>query len=98
MGCGASSKRDFLREMAGEAESGDKQPGAVPPPTGGLTPPSHGVHIEFNFLEQLKHRNVGRVAILYVVVCYLILESFSVFIHVLGLLSVSFHSVNLSLH
>jgi adenylate cyclase len=42
------------------------------------------VHIEFKFLEQLKHRNVGRVAILYVVVCYLILESFSVFIHVLG--------------
>ena len=85
--------------MSGEApESGDKQPGAVRPPAGGSTPPSHGVHIEFKFLEQLKHRNVGRVAILYVVVCYLILESFSVFIHVLGLLSVSFHSVNLSLH
>jgi hypothetical protein len=30
--------------MAGEApESGDKQPGAVPPPAGGSTPPSHGV-------------------------------------------------------
>jgi adenylate cyclase len=72
--------------VSGEApESGDKQPGAVPPPAGGLTPPSHGVHIEFNFLEQLKHRNVGRVAILYIVVCYLILEPFSVFIHVLGL-------------
>ena len=74
------------RGVSGEApESGDKQPGAVRPPAGGSTPPSHGVHIEFKFLEQLKHRNVGRVAILYVVVCYLILESFSVFIHVLGL-------------
>jgi TolB-like protein len=72
--------------VSGEApESGDKQPGAVPPPAGGSTPTSHGVHIEFKFLEQLKHRNIGRVAILYVVVCYLILESFSVFIHVLGL-------------
>jgi serine/threonine-protein kinase len=72
--------------VSGEApESGDKQPGAVPPPAGGSTPTSHGVHIEFKFLEQLKHRNIGRVAILYVVVSYLILESFSVFIHVLGL-------------
>ena len=72
--------------MSGEApESGDKQPGAVPPPVGGSTPPSHGVHIEFKVLEQLKRRNVGRVAILYIVVCYLILEPFSAFLHVLAL-------------
>jgi len=74
--------------MSGEApESGDKPPAAVLPPAGDSSRASHGhgVRIEFKFLEQLKHRNVGRVAILYVVVCYLILEPFSVFIHVLGL-------------
>jgi adenylate cyclase len=72
--------------MAGEApESGDKQPGAVPPPAGGSTPPSHSVHIKFKFLEQLKRRNVVRVAILYVVVCYLTLEPFGVLVHVLAL-------------
>lgn len=31
----------------------------------------------------LKRRNVGRVAILYVIVCYLILEPFGLFVHVL---------------
>jgi adenylate cyclase len=72
--------------MAGEAPvSGDKQPGAVPPPPSGSTPPSHSVHIKFKFLEQLKRRNVVRVAILYVVVCYLILEPFGVLVHVLAL-------------
>jgi hypothetical protein len=72
--------------VSGEApESADKQPGAVPPPAGGSTPPSHGVHIEFKFLEQLKHRNVGRVAVLYIVVSYLILEPFGMFVHVLAL-------------
>jgi adenylate cyclase len=71
--------------MAGEApNSGDKQPGRVPPPAGGSAPPNHG-HIEFKFLEQLKRRNVGRVAILYVVVCYLILEPFEMFFHLLVL-------------
>jgi adenylate cyclase len=69
--------------MSGEApESEDKQPGAVPPPAGGSAPPNHG-HIEFNFLEQLKHRNVFRVAALYVVVCWLILEPVHVIFHML---------------
>jgi TolB-like protein/Flp pilus assembly protein TadD len=72
--------------MSGEApESGDKESGAAPPPAGGSTPPSHGVHIEFKLLEQLKRRNVGRVAILYVAACYLILEPFGTFVHLLAL-------------
>jgi TolB-like protein len=72
--------------VSGEApESGDNQSGAVPPPAGGSTPPSHSVHIKFKFLEQLKRRNVVRVAILYVVVCYLTLEPFGVLVHVLAL-------------
>jgi hypothetical protein len=72
-------------EVTGDApESGDKQSVAVPPPVRGSTPPSHGPS-DFKFLEQLKRRNVGRIAILYVVVCYLILEPFGLFVHVLAL-------------
>jgi adenylate cyclase len=37
------------------------------------------------FLNKLKRRNVGRVAILYIVVCYLILEPFEMFFHLLDL-------------
>jgi adenylate cyclase len=37
------------------------------------------------FLEKLKRRNVGRVAILYIVVCYVILEPFEMFFHLLEL-------------
>jgi adenylate cyclase len=49
-------------------------------------PPGHGrrhPHIEFTFLEELKHRNVVRVAILYLVVCWLILEPTHVVFHML---------------
>jgi TolB-like protein/lipoprotein NlpI len=74
--------------MSGETpESGEGQP-----PTSGAdtrTPHTsdhvHGLPFKIPFLEQLKRRNVGRVAILYVAVCYLILESFSTFVHVLAL-------------
>jgi TolB-like protein/Tfp pilus assembly protein PilF len=45
----------------------------------------HGLPFKIPFLEQLKRRNVARVAILYVAVCYLILEPFSTFLHVLAL-------------
>jgi adenylate cyclase len=45
----------------------------------------HGLPFKMPFLEQLKRRNVVRVAILYVAVCYLILEPFSTFLHVLAL-------------
>jgi adenylate cyclase len=69
--------------MSGEArESGDKQPGGVPPSAGGSVPPNHG-HIELKFLEQLKQRNVFHVAVLYLVVCWLILEPVHVIFHML---------------
>src|SRR5450631_266464 len=78
--------------MSGEApQSGDGLPGAVPPPpvvqpAAGSTPPSHArapPRIEFKFLAELKRRNVGRVAILYFVVCWLILEPVHVIFHML---------------
>jgi adenylate cyclase len=49
--------------------------------------PAHG-HLHLlpsGFLHKLKRRNVGRVAILYIVVCYLILEPFEMFFHLLDL-------------
>jgi adenylate cyclase len=36
-------------------------------------------------LQKIKQRNVGRVAILYIVVCYVILEPFEMFFHLLDL-------------
>src|SRR5712671_1415362 len=82
--------------MSGEAEEpGETQPpsalkavqvpanAAVPPPS----PMSEGGHkhhhLEFRFLDELKRRNVGRVAILYLVVCWLILEPVHVIFHML---------------
>src|ERR1019366_4103053 len=44
----------------------------------------HGHHlIAFRFLDELKRRNVGRVPILYLVVCWLILEPVHVIFHML---------------
>ncbi len=45
----------------------------------------HVPHFLGGFLDKLKRRNVGRVAILYIVVCYLILEPFEMFFHLLEL-------------
>ena len=39
----------------------------------------------FTFLEELKRRNVGRVAILYIILGYVVLEVFGVFVHLLDL-------------
>src|SRR6202171_1598606 len=39
--------------------------------------------LKFRFLEEIRKRNVGRVAILYVVVCWLILEPVHVVFHML---------------
>jgi TolB-like protein/Tfp pilus assembly protein PilF len=44
---------------------------------------SHHLRISFRFLEQLKQRNVIRVAILYLVACWLILEPVYVVFHML---------------
>jgi adenylate cyclase len=83
--------------MSGEGEdSGETQPPTSAPETV-QTPASaavpqppqrsgdgHGHHpIEFRFLDELKRRNVGRVAILYLVVCWLILEPVHVIFHML---------------
>ncbi len=43
----------------------------------------HGPHIEFKFLDELRKRNVVRVALLYLVVCWLILEPTHVVFHML---------------
>jgi len=65
---------------------------AVPAPPGGPeavapspAPPPHGHNprIEFKFFEELKHRNVVRVAMLYLVVCWLILDPVHVVFHML---------------
>jgi adenylate cyclase len=62
-----------------------------PPPSGTNDGASHAaghVHahqspVQFRFLEQLKHRNVIRVGILYLVVCWLILDPIHVLFHML---------------
>ena len=83
--------------MSGEGEkSGETQPPTSAPETvqtpASATVPQppqrsaygHGHHlIEFRFLDELKRRNVGRVAILYLVVCWLVLEPVHVIFHML---------------
>jgi hypothetical protein len=66
--------------MSGEAEEpGERQPAKVPevaeaPANAAPPQPSHlsgsghkHHHLEFHFLDELKRRNVGRVAVLYLV-------------------------------
>jgi TolB-like protein/Tfp pilus assembly protein PilF len=63
----------------------DPQPAPPPAPVHG-TPVHHHGHPalpQFKFLEELKRRNVGRVAILYIVVGYVALEVFQVFLNLL---------------
>ena len=63
-------------------------PSPAPPPSEQQVPAPHHAHAHlpsFKFLEELKRRNVGRVAILYLVIGYLILEVFGVFVHLLEL-------------
>jgi adenylate cyclase len=77
--------------MSGKApESGEGEPAAhKDEPTSSHAAPTHPHgHLPrslSSFLEKVKRRNVGRVAILYIVVCYLILEPFEMFFHLLEL-------------
>ena len=69
-------------------EESEPQPTATPQaPDPPPQVPGHGHHSlpSFRFLEEIKRRNVGRVAILYLVIGYLILEVFGVFVHLLEL-------------
>jgi adenylate cyclase len=70
----------------------DEQPQdspAAPPPAPEHAVPGHShahPHLPtFRFIEELKRRNVGRVAVLYIIVSYLVLEVFGVFVHLLEL-------------
>ena len=45
----------------------------------------HGLPIHLPFFERFKQRNVGRVAVLYIVIAYLVLEVFEMFHHLLEL-------------
>ena len=82
--------------MSGEAEeSGETQPAGAretvqtssdapvpqPRPMSGNGNKHH--HLEFRFLDELRRRNVGRVGLLYLVVCWLILEPVHVIFHML---------------
>ncbi len=75
-----------------EGQLPEKPPAAAQPPPSapadGTPHPSAHVHahhsaIDFRFLEQLKHRNIIRVAILYLVACWLILDPVHVVFHML---------------
>jgi adenylate cyclase len=79
----------------GEGTVSNDPPKAVSSPTGGTeaaaptaAPPlghghGHHPHIEFKFFVELKQRNVGRVALLYLVACWLILDPVHVVFHML---------------
>jgi TolB-like protein len=67
--------------MSGDApQSGEKPSEAVPPLAGGS---SHRPRVAVRFLDELKHRNIVRVGILYVIVAWLILEPVHVIFHML---------------
>jgi adenylate cyclase len=84
------------KKSASGGGQGAKEPlGAVPAPPGGPQavapnpePPlghGHGYHphIDFKLFEELKQRNVVRVALLYLVACWLILDPVHVVFHML---------------
>src|SRR5271154_4242112 len=69
--------------MSGRAPKSNDGPPAAH--TANKPPHEHVPHFLSGFLDKLRRRNVGRVAILYIVVCYLILEPFEMFFHLLDL-------------
>jgi adenylate cyclase len=91
-------EKGYGQQMSGEepespeAQPLSKAPAAIPPPPSAAqddAPHASGhVHahhsaIQFRFLEQLKRRNVIRVGILYLVVCWLVLHPAYVVFHML---------------
>jgi len=80
----ASSGGQKAKEPLGPVPAQPGGPEAVAPIP---APPSHGhghhPHIEFKFFEELKHRNVVRVAVLYLLACWLILDPVHVVFHML---------------
>ena len=71
--------------MATEPPPTTQSPSPEPPVPAVPIAHAHPILPKLKFLEELKRRNLGRVAILYVVIGYLILEVFGVFVHVLEL-------------
>src|SRR6266853_5969177 len=82
------------KSASGAGQVPNVPPAGVPAPTGeteavaaNLTAPRHGhghhPHIEFKFFEGIKHRNVVRVALLYLLACWLILDPVHVVFHML---------------
>jgi TolB-like protein len=84
--------------MSGETPESGEGPTPTSPPTTVQVPsgetddgaphasgPVHAHHpaVQFRFLEQLKHRNIIRVGILYLVACWLILDPVHVVFHML---------------
>jgi TolB-like protein len=72
------------RPPSGPAAAAPSQPSATDDATHSPGH-GHGHHptVQFRFLEQLKHRNVIRLGILYLVVCWLILDPIHVLFHML---------------
>jgi TolB-like protein/cytochrome c-type biogenesis protein CcmH/NrfG len=83
------------KSASGAGQKPNKPPGAVPAATEETetvvptsAPPlghghGHHPHIEFKFFKELKHRNVVRVAVLYLLACWLILDPVHVVFHML---------------
>ena len=67
--------------------SAPEKPELVPPPAAAAaaaTATAHVPLVELKFLEKLRRRNVGRVALLYVGICWIILEPVHVVFHMLA--------------
>jgi adenylate cyclase len=67
--------------------SAPEKPELVPPPAASAapaTPAGRVPLVELKFLEKLRRRNVGRVALLYVGICWIILEPVHVVFHMLA--------------
>ncbi len=67
--------------------SAPEKPELVPPAAASAAPATAAAHIplvELKFLEKLRRRNVGRVALLYVGICWIILEPVHVVFHMLA--------------